>query len=110
MSRMLNFIVGGLNNDNELISMFFKNMLLSNTSYMLTNVNKMLKFYDIKYCDIFSLNKNKIRQIIQEKNGMEDWRCNFIKELLCIKEDPSSSILNRIEIDSILNFVSTDRE
>ena len=45
---------------------------------MLTNVNKIFKFYDIKYRDIFSLNKNMIRQIIQEKNGMEDWRCNFI--------------------------------
>ena len=108
MSRMLNFIINGLNNDNELISMFFKNMLTSNSSYMLTNVNRILKYYNIKYKDLFTLNKSNIKQIIREKNGVEDWRCNFIKELLTIKENPSLSILNPPEIDAILNFVSTE--
>ena len=108
MSRMLNFIINGLNNDNELISMFFKNMLTANTSYMLTNVNSILKYYNIKYKDLFTLKKSNIKQIIREKNGVEDWRCNFIKELLTIKENPSLSILNPPEIDAILNFVSTE--
>ena len=108
MPRILNFVINGLNNDNELISMFFKNMLTSNSSYMLTNVNRILQHYNIKYSELFTLNKSNIRQIIHEKNGVEDWRCNFIKELLTLKENPSLSILNTFEIDAILNFVSTE--
>ena len=108
MSRMLNFVINGLNNDNELISMYFKNMLTSNTSYMLTNVNKILQYYNIRYNDLFTLNKSNVRQIIYKKNGVEDWRCNFIKELLTLKENPSLSILNTFEIEEILNFISTE--
>ena len=108
MSRMLNFVINGLNNDNELISMYFKNMLTSNTSYMLTNVNKILQYYNIRYNDLFTLNKSNVRQIIYKKNGVEDRRCNFIKELLTLKENPSLSILNTFEIEEILNFISTE--
>ena len=108
MSRMLNFVINGLNNDNELISMYSKNMLTSNTSYMLTNVNKILQYYNIRYNDLFTLNKSNVRQIIYKKNGVEDWRCNFIKELLTLKENPSLSILNTFEIEEILNFISTE--
>ena len=42
MSRILNFFVSGLNHDNTIISDFFKNKLVSNSSYMLTNINAIL--------------------------------------------------------------------
>ena len=43
MSRILNFFVNGLNHDNNIISDFFKNTLISNSSYMLTNINTIIK-------------------------------------------------------------------
>ena len=34
---------------------------------MLTNVNSILKYYNIKYKDLFTLKKSNIKQIIREK-------------------------------------------
>ena len=49
MFRMILFFLNGLNHESELISCFFKNTLLSNSSYMLVNVNSILNKYGIKY-------------------------------------------------------------
>ena len=62
MSRILNFFVNGLNHDNNIISDFFKNTLISNSSYMLTNLNTILKRYNINYVDLFNWQKLKSKR------------------------------------------------
>ena len=89
--------------------MLFKNVLLSNSSYMLQNINIILNELDIKYCDLFLMDKNKLKTIISNKIGVPDWRSNTIKELLSLRENQFSSDLNSAEIVSILNFVATER-
>ena len=106
---MLNFFVSGINHECETISMLYKNVLLSNSSYMLQNINIILKEFGIKYCDIFSMNKIKLKNIINNVVGVPDWRCESIKELLSLRENQFSCELNPGEIASLLEFVSTER-
>merc|ERR1712030_208134 len=55
MYRMLNFVLAGINHKN-MIKNFFKNSLLFNTSYMSTNVNKIIGNFNINYLECFSFN------------------------------------------------------
>ena len=109
MSRILNFFVNGLNHDNNIISDFFKNTLISNSSYMLTNLNTILKIYNIKYFDLFNLQITQVKRIIKIHNGELDWRSKFVKELLCMIEQQLYSNLNQNEINDTLYYVSTYR-
>ena len=65
MYRMLSFFVNGLNHNSDLISHFFKNTLLSNSSYMLVNINSILSKYGIKYMDLFSMSKICIKYVLK---------------------------------------------
>ena len=49
MYRMLNFVLVGINHKNNVIKNFFINSLLSNTSYMTTNANKIIGSININY-------------------------------------------------------------
>ena len=107
--RMLVFFTNGLNHKSNLIANFFKNTLLSNSSYMLVNVNSILKRYDMKYIDLFFMNKNYIRNSIKSYNNGPDWRSSSIKELLSLREGQHVCELNKTEICEILTHISTFR-
>ena len=109
MSRILNFFVSGLNHKCNIISMLFKNTLISKSSYMLQNINIILNELNIKYCDLFLMDKNKLKNIINNKIGKPDWRSDSIKELLSLRENQSFCELEPEEISSLLVFISTDR-
>ena len=119
MYRMLNFFVSGLNHESETVSFFFKNVLISQSSYMQQNINMILHEFNIKYHDLFTMNKNDLKKIIYCKLGNPDWRCCMIMGLLSLKEKQSScefvidhqilSELTPSEVASILEHVSTAR-
>lgn len=81
MNRMLNFYLTGLNNKDNIIDFFFRNNLLSNSSYVSTNISKILGKFNISYDEMFYLNRNKIKCKINKKRGTKDWRCNMIENL-----------------------------
>ena len=85
------------------------NVLLSNSSHMSTNVNTILQCLNINYSDLFNLNKEQIRQLFENKTDEPDWRCNFMKELLFIRENQHSIDLNENEIKMILEYLATYR-
>ena len=109
MYRMLNFFNAGLNHECETISMLYKNVLISKSSYMLQNINMILNEFSIKYCDLFDMNKTKLKAIINKKVGEPDWKCKSIKELLSLREKQISSELTPTEIVALLEYVSTER-
>ena len=112
---MLNFFLAELNNEDDLISYFFRNTLLSNTSYMKVNINKILEHFNIQYQDIFCLTKgyfkNKLNSLIDKK----DWQLNLIEEIIDMRDgimiadfiDPDDD-LKFAEIKHLLDQVSTD--
>ena len=105
MSRSLNFFIGGLKHDSKVISDFFKNTLLSSTSFMLTNINTIIKKYKFNYQDIFNLDKANVKRVIKNYNDEQGWRSNIVKKLLSIRENPWSSNLDPNEVkDHLLNI------
>ena len=109
MFRMLIFFTNGLNHKSDVVSQFFKNTLISNSSYMLVNINSILKKYNIKYSDLFSVNKTSLRNSILNCNERPDWRCNSIKELLSLREGQLHSELHMNDIKDILEYISIYR-
>ena len=109
MYRMLNFIVFGINHKSDLISMFFKNMLLNNSSYMLANLNKILNSFNLKYCDLFVIDKCQLKRHVQMRKNEPDWRINSIKELLYIRDRQMACLLEHSETQELLDFLTQER-
>ena len=105
---MLSFFLNGLNHADDFISRFYTNTLLSNSSFMLCNVNKILKEFDIKYIELFNMTKLNLKHIFKSKISKPDWQCNMIIELLQIRDSQFSSILSNEELKVMLDKISTD--
>ena len=106
MYSILNFVLDGLNHENNMIKSFFKNSLLSSTSCMSTNVNKIIRCFNINYLELFSFNKNKLKIKLKEKTGIKDWQCNMIEELMYMRESHLEANLDRVEIYTMLENIS----
>ncbi|CAL4185018.1 unnamed protein product, partial [Meganyctiphanes norvegica] len=100
----------GLNNEDNLISNFFKNTLLANTSYMQVNIYKILERFNLTFHDLFSINKSKLKNILNNLKGEKDWQCNMLDELLSMRDGTVTTDLDLKynEIKYMLNQVSTD--
>ena len=109
MFRMLNFIISGLNHSSEIITMFFKNMLLNNSSYMTTNLNKILNSFNLMYCDIFVMNKWQLKKHENMRKNEPDWRVKAIKELLSIRDNQIYCILEYSETQELLDLLTQER-
>ena len=53
---------------------------------MSTNVNTIIRNFNINYLELFSFNKNKLKIKYNEKIVIKDWQCNIIEELMYIRE------------------------
>ena len=108
MYKILNFFISGINHTDNFISDFFKNVLLSNSSYMQVNINKILKEFDITYLKLFELNKLELKNIIKNKIEEPDWQCGIIVELLQMRDKQCISNLTYEEINPMLDRITTD--
>lgn len=84
--RTLIFFINGLNHPVQQISHFFKNVLLSCSSYMLSNVNCILQLFGIKYYDLFYLSRNFLIAKTCCMEGDETWQICIMRELLNISD------------------------
>ena len=103
---MLCFFITGLNHTDNLISYFYKNVLLSNTSYMSANISKIIENFNIDYHDLFNINKNQLKLTLNEKKGVKHWQCNLVEELLTMREHNLEANLDNKEIKFMLENVS----
>ena len=53
---------------------------------MSTNVNTIIRNFNINYLKWFSFNKNKLKNKYNKKIGIKDWQCNIFEELMYIRE------------------------
>ena len=74
---------------------------------MSTNVNKIIRCFNINYLELFSYNKNKLKIKLEEKTGIKDWQCKMIEELLYMRESYLEANLDRGEIYTMLENIST---
>ena len=107
MYRMINFILAGVNHNDNVINNFFRNCLLSNTSYTFTNLNKIIGNFNINYLELFDFNKNKLKNKLKEKTGIGDWQYNLLEELMNMKETSLEANLDITELKTLIDYVST---
>ena len=108
MYRIMTFFISGINHMNENIAGFFKNVLLSNSSYMLMNINQILTHCKLNYIDLFEMDKPRFKRILTNNIDEPDWQSFTIKELLDMKEAPNSTELDLSEVQQLLIGVCTD--
>ena len=110
MYRMLSFFIAGLHHKDKIIRYFYKNVLLSNTSYMTANISKICEHFNINYFDILSLKKCRIKQIMNNIKEVKDWKCDILEELLSMRDNSLIANLNRMEIQTMLDQIACYRE
>ena len=98
--RQLNFITKGLYNDNNVVSFVFKNSLLFSKSYVIRNVNIILRHYEILYEELFLKKKFKFKY-----SSECDWRINMIKEMLHMRDFNLLEFLNVEELNLFINWL-----
>ena len=109
MHRMLSFFLNGLNHKSNMVSFFFTNVLTSKSSSMLRNVNIILQKANIKYGDLFHINKNFVKSKLKERASQPDWRTNMVRELLDIRDNQLGCNLEQNEVNMLLQHLSTFR-
>ena len=104
---MIYFILAGANHNDNVINNFFRNCLLSNTSYTFTNLNITIGNFYINYLELFNFNKNKLKNELNEKTGKGDWQYNILEELMNMEETILEENLDITEIKTLIDYVST---
>ena len=105
--RFINFFIGGINHKSVEISNFFKNTLVSCSSFAVTNINTIINKWNMNYHQIFTENKNQIRKSMINSSNPPDWRGLMIKELLHILDGTLNNPLTIIEINKLLSYLCT---
>ena len=103
------FFVNGMQHTNPIIKGFFYNVLVSNSSSMLRNINTILDKISFKYSDFLLINKNELKKEFRKTEPMSDWRVHIIEELLNIRDNQLEYNLNRNETIDMLRYISTFR-
>ena len=109
MHRMLSFFLNGLNHKSNMVSLFFTNVLTSKSSGMLRNVNIILQKANIKYGDLFHINKNFVKSRLKESASHPDLRTNMVRKLLDIRDNQLGCNLEQNEVNMLLQHLSTFR-
>ena len=99
--RILNFIITGLQNKNNIVLECFKELLLTNHSYILCNLNIILTKHNISYLEIFNGKKLKLKL----SNNDVKWKANFILDLVYLRDFKQFNFLNKDQIDYLLTFL-----
>ena len=105
--RLINFVMAGLNHPSNLIANYFRNSLLSCSSYVVSNINIILRSFRMKYEDLFIGNKRKIRRFMIEAHSNVNWQIYLIKELLNVIDGIITNGFTIDETNCILEYICT---
>ena len=105
LHRMSCFFLNGLKHSNDVIKSFFHNILVSNSSCMLKNVNIILQKLKMKYSDIFQINVNELKGEFKKIETNADWRVKCVEELLDMKDRQLECILSENEVSMMLKYI-----
>ena len=105
-SRILSFFYKGYHHKSSYVSFFFRNSLVSLSSYMSRNVYNIANRINTNFCEIIrrplSWVKNKCKPKLEY-----DWRINMIKELLSCRDGTLQCNLSKLEIVELMNTICT---
>ena len=101
--------MNGLKHSNNIVKSFFNNSLVSNSSCIMRNVNTILNRINTKFVDFVLMNKYELKKHFENIESEADWRVNFMRELLDIRDNQLKCDLERNATDEILEYISTFR-
>ena len=64
---------------------------------------------EIKYSDLFHLNKFSLKKALQKRAPQPDWRSNIVRELMDIRDGQVLCNLEKDESNAMLRYISTYR-
>ena len=105
--RWLNFFISGLNHSNNTIADFFKNSLLSVSSYLVSNLNIVMDKLGISYHEIFCLRRTDIKKKILQRTEVSTWETVLLSELMEIRDGIRVANLSYEEVDHVINHICT---
>ena len=73
------------------------------------NLNIILNKIHLKLSDLFVINKNELKRQFISIQSETDWRINFMRELLDIRDNQLQCGLDISETDVILKYISIFR-
>ena len=104
--RFVKFFVTGLKHKNDLVSHIFKNSL-NISSRMGNNFRFIIQKYKLSLYDVKSNNIGNLMSVFHSTPNEEDVRiCSQIHELINMRDDLNESILNKQEIQCIIDDLS----
>ena len=110
MYRMLCFYKSGIHHENVTIAKFFKNSLLSNSSYAIMNVNTILRHLKLDYSYVYTeYKKDRLKALFHNNMSKPDWRISMLTELLDINDNLLSCDLNQEEVKTLIDHISRSR-
>ena len=109
MHRMSCFFLNGLKHSNDVIKSFFYNILVSNSSCMLKNINTILHKLNMKYYEFLLIDNNELKREFKMTDTRADWRVKTVEELLNLRDNQLDCNLNSVEVNEMLNYISTFR-
>ena len=107
--RISCFLLNGLKHTNDDIKSFFSNALVSNSSYILRNINIIRNRINMRYSDFLLTNKSNLMRELSKTDSVRDWRVDFIEELLNVRDNQLECHLDRYESNVLLKYISTFR-
>ena len=105
LMRIINFVIKGLQNENEIVKNIFKNSLLVNYSNLGRIINNICRKFSINYVSLFDADMKKVK--IKPKENIENWKMSFIIEILKIKDNSLECFLTNGELNTILYVLCT---
>ena len=76
---------------------------------MLRNINTILQKANIRYEELFHINKVMVKNRLKERATQPDWRTNIVKELLDIRDGQLNCGLDHNEVNVMLKHLATFR-
>ena len=99
--RTVTFFIKGLMN-NSFLNYIFNNCIYEKSSVMYRNLNKISHDLNITIKELLSFNNCQIKKIHCVN---DNWKSNFLKELMYCREGQFVSNFSRHEIDHVLNHI-----
>ena len=102
MQRIFNFLLKGINHDNEMVKYVFRNSIFSYSSYFARNLNIIKTKYKLEQNREFDKAKFKVKTT---ENTEEIWKLNMIHEILSSFNGDSFIQIDRGILDDIFDFL-----
>ena len=81
-NRIINFVPNRIKNQNNVMSILFKDVIIYFINWYLTsNINKIIRKHDIYYLDLLKMKSYKFKKILH----IEEWKISIIKEIVHVE-------------------------